>query len=61
MRLGAALGVTVVAEGVEDAATAERLVESGCPFGQGYHFGRPEPIAAVAARLMDAGKVIAAA
>jgi len=51
VRLGAALGVAVVAEGVEDAATAERLVALGCPFGQGYYFARPEPLAAVAARL----------
>ena len=53
VRLGAALGVEVVAEGVEDAATAKRLVELGCPFGQGYYFGRPEPIAALAARFSD--------
>ena len=51
VRLGAALGVAVVAEGVEDAATARRLVELGCPFGQGYYFGRPEPVAALAARI----------
>ena len=53
IRLGAALGVAVVAEGVEDAATAERLLELGCPFGQGYYFGRPEPVAALAARFRD--------
>jgi diguanylate cyclase (GGDEF)-like protein/PAS domain S-box-containing protein len=51
IRLGAALGVAVVAEGVEDAATAERLAALGCPFGQGYYFARPEPIGAIAARL----------
>ena len=53
VRLGAALGVAVIAEGVEDAATAARLVELGCPFGQGYYFGRPEPVAALAARFSD--------
>ena len=51
VRLGAALGVSVVAEGVEDAATAERLEALGCPFGQGYYFARPEPLAAITARL----------
>jgi diguanylate cyclase (GGDEF)-like protein/PAS domain S-box-containing protein len=53
VRLGAALGMTVVAEGVEDAATAARLSEIGCPFAQGYHFGRPEPLAALAVRLAN--------
>ena len=51
VRLGAALGVAVVAEGVENMATARRLMELGCPLAQGYYFGRPEPVAAVAARL----------
>jgi diguanylate cyclase (GGDEF)-like protein/PAS domain S-box-containing protein len=53
VRLGAAMGVAVVAEGVEDGATAQRLVELGCPYGQGYFFGRPQPVAAIAARLAE--------
>ena len=61
VRLGAALGMTVVAEGVENAATAERLVELGCPFGQGYYFARPEPVAAFVARLAGSAKAAAAA
>ncbi len=48
MRLGAALGVSVVAEGIEDVEVAERLAELGCPFGQGYLFGRPQPVAQLA-------------
>jgi predicted signal transduction protein with EAL and GGDEF domain len=59
VRLGAALKMSVVAEGVEDAVTAARLAELGCPFAQGYYFGRPEPLAALAVRL--AGHVRAAA
>ncbi|MDG4669215.1 bifunctional diguanylate cyclase/phosphodiesterase [Mycobacterium sp. 236(2023)] len=35
------LGMTVVAEGIEEAATANWLRDSGCDVGQGYHFGRP--------------------
>ena len=51
VRLGKALDLAVVAEGVEDAATAARLAELGCPLAQGYYYARPEPLAAVAARL----------
>ncbi|MGE2833968.1 putative bifunctional diguanylate cyclase/phosphodiesterase [Mycobacterium sp. SMC-4] len=35
------LGMTVVAEGIEDVATADWLRGNGCDVGQGYHFGRP--------------------
>ena len=53
IRLGSALKVAVVAEGIEDAATAARLRALGCPFGQGYYFGRPESVVLLAARLAD--------
>jgi diguanylate cyclase len=35
------LGITVVAEGVEDAETAVWLREHGCDIGQGYYLGMP--------------------
>jgi diguanylate cyclase (GGDEF)-like protein/PAS domain S-box-containing protein len=41
--LGHTLGVTVVAEGVEDEATMNSLVEYGCDAAQGYFFSRPLP------------------
>ncbi|MGA5302501.1 putative bifunctional diguanylate cyclase/phosphodiesterase [Nucisporomicrobium flavum] len=41
VELGHNLGLTVVAEGVEDAATADALREVGCDLAQGYHFARP--------------------
>ncbi|MBH5400873.1 EAL domain-containing protein [Bradyrhizobium sp. CNPSo 4010] len=37
------LGLTVVAEGIENRATADLLVSMGCEEGQGYFFGRPMP------------------
>ncbi len=41
--LGHALGLRVVAEGVEDAETLALLAELGCDIGQGYFIGVPEP------------------
>ena len=61
IRLGDALGVAVVAEGVENAATAERLAQLGCPLAQGYHFARPESLAALTERLRDAQAAVAVA
>lgn len=39
--LATQLGMQVVAEGVEDAATMDVLVGMGCNEAQGYYFGRP--------------------
>jgi EAL domain-containing protein (putative c-di-GMP-specific phosphodiesterase class I) len=39
--LAHSLGMNVVAEGVETEAVREKLLELGCDFGQGWHFGRP--------------------
>jgi EAL domain-containing protein (putative c-di-GMP-specific phosphodiesterase class I) len=39
------LGMTVVAEGIEDAATLRRLAELNCDSGQGYLASRPIPAA----------------
>lgn len=41
--LGHALGLAVLAEGIETEAQATRLVELGCDLAQGYHFARPMP------------------
>lgn len=47
IQLGHGLGLDVVAEGVEDAATEAELLGLGCDVGQGWHFGRPMPIGAL--------------
>ena len=41
------LGLTVVAEGVENAAILQRLTEMGCDEAQGYHMSKPVPLAAL--------------
>ncbi len=38
-----ALGLTVIAEGVETDEQRAALVAEGCPFMQGYFFSRPQP------------------
>jgi EAL domain-containing protein (putative c-di-GMP-specific phosphodiesterase class I)/GGDEF domain-containing protein len=43
--LGHRLGISVVAEGVEDAATLTRLAALGCDFAQGWQIGHPQPMA----------------
>jgi diguanylate cyclase (GGDEF)-like protein len=54
-RLGESLNLTITAEGVEDEAIAERLRRIGCAKGQGWHYGRPTPIAAVRRILAERG------
>lgn len=45
IELGHNLGLSVVAEGVEDEASLARLVSLRCDKAQGYHFSRPLPAA----------------
>jgi diguanylate cyclase (GGDEF)-like protein len=48
IELGHNLGMTVVAEGVEDEPTAQALRELRCDVAQGFHYARPLPPAAFA-------------
>jgi diguanylate cyclase (GGDEF)-like protein len=41
--LGRTLELDVVAEGVETKEQFQHLKRTGCPFAQGYYFGRPTP------------------
>ena len=51
VRLGEALGLGVVAEGVETRAQCAALVDVGCDAVQGFLFGRPGPPEALEALL----------
>ncbi len=50
LELSRKLGISSVAEGIEDKATAQALATLGCHIGQGYHFSRPLPLHEVVAR-----------
>jgi EAL domain-containing protein (putative c-di-GMP-specific phosphodiesterase class I) len=50
--LGATMGLSVLAEGVETEAVRRRLLELGCDRGQGWLFGAALPAADLPARLL---------
>lgn len=41
--LSRALGLKVIAEGIESEPAVRRLQQLGCTLGQGYYFSRPQP------------------
>jgi len=43
VRLSKDLGLSVIAEGVEEEDQVQALLAMGCTEGQGYLFGRPAP------------------
>jgi diguanylate cyclase (GGDEF)-like protein len=52
--LAQGLGLSIVAEGIEQAVDAQVLHDLGCTEGQGWLFGRPAPAEAIAAQAMAA-------
>jgi EAL domain-containing protein (putative c-di-GMP-specific phosphodiesterase class I) len=54
VELAHALGLRVVAEGIEDAPTLELLSNLGCDLAQGYFISRPKPAAEVPFRRASA-------
>ena len=55
LAMSAALGLRVVAEGVETAAQHQRLLEAGCAGFQGWLFGRPASAPVVPGALLGPG------
>jgi len=46
--LGRVLGLSTTAEGIETKDVLDKLIALGCDTGQGFLFGRPEPLTAAA-------------
>ncbi len=53
VEIARAHGLTVVAEGVEDAATLTAVEELGCDYAQGFHVALPAPADKVSALLFE--------
>ena len=60
VQLGQSLGMTTVAEGIEEYGQLAALREMGCTYAQGYYFSRPVP-AVEAGRLLREGSTATAA
>jgi EAL domain-containing protein (putative c-di-GMP-specific phosphodiesterase class I) len=56
--LGEALGLEVVAEGMETRDQLDTLLDLGCHLGQGYLLGRPVPSNELAAQLDAIAEVL---
>jgi diguanylate cyclase (GGDEF)-like protein/PAS domain S-box-containing protein len=56
--IGRALGLDVVAEGVETTAQLAALTKFGCHFAQGFVIARPMPLAGIAAMVADGDGVL---
>ena len=56
LELSRRLGLTSVAEGIEDRATADALADMGCTYAQGYLYAKPMPLDLICKwTLPDAG------
>ena len=48
LELARSLGLSTIAEGIEDSAIGSKLHSLGCTYAQGFFYGRPMPLADVA-------------
>ena len=53
VQLGQSLGMSTVAEGIEDYGQLAALREMGCTFAQGFYFSRPVPAGEAGRLLLD--------
>jgi diguanylate cyclase (GGDEF)-like protein len=53
IELAQTLGLTTIAEGIEEVAQADQLRRLRCAVGQGFGLGRPEPAARLESQLSD--------
>jgi len=60
VELARALGMNVVAEGIETCEQYAQLREMHCPYGQGYLFSKPMPVEDVAPLLALPGRILPA-
>ena len=56
LKLAEHLGLEVVAEGVETQAQHQWLKDAGCPFGQGFGYAKPMPVAKLQELLSEDSK-----
>ena len=47
LELARAIGLTTIAEGIEDAQAGAQLAAMGCSHAQGYYYGKPMPKQAI--------------
>ncbi|GAB3746662.1 bifunctional diguanylate cyclase/phosphodiesterase [Lysobacter olei] len=60
LALAGALGMDVIAEGIETEAQRQALLALGCEFGQGYLLGRPAAVTVVQASASSPAPVLSA-
>ena len=56
--VGQVMGLTTIAEFVEDAAIVDSLQRIGVDYAQGYHYGRPRPLREVCDELVAQRRVV---
>ncbi len=58
--LGHRFGRTITAEGIESTTDLDWLRQRNCDVGQGYYFGRPEPLSAIIGARGDRNQPLSA-